>query len=163
MTNRSFVKGYFRAGLALQKLGNLEAAQDVVKRGLGVDSANADLKRMSREIDEAMRKRRVDQAIETGGKQLHAKEIMEAYKTVENGLRLDPKNPQLNSLMNQIRPLYERAEKKRVSGLDRTERMKEEGDNYFKAAQFELAIKSYSDCLSALRDDVSYFDLTFNI
>lgn len=41
MTDKSFVKGYFRAALGLQKLGNLEAALDAVKRGLGIDSQNA--------------------------------------------------------------------------------------------------------------------------
>jgi stress-induced-phosphoprotein 1 len=153
VTNRSFVKGYFRAGLALQKLQNYEAAQDVVKRGLGVDSANADLKRMNRELEEAMRQRRVEQAIEQGRKQLRAKEVNDAYKTVDSGLRLDPNNSTLNKLMDEIKPLYERAEKQRVSGLDRTERMKEEGDNHFKSAAFEAAIKSYSDCIAALRDD----------
>lgn len=153
VTNRSFVKGYFRAGLALQKLGNYEAAQDVIKRGLGIESGNADLKRMNREVEEALRQRRVDVAIETGSKQLNAKEYNDAFKTVDSGLRLDPNNSQLNALMSKIKPLYERAEKQRVSGLDRTERMKEEGDNHFKAAQFEAAIDKYTNCISALRDD----------
>lgn len=154
-TNRTFVKGYFRAALALQKLDNFEAAQDVVKRGLGIDSANADLKRMNRELEESMRQRRVEQAIEIGRKQLRANEINDAFKTVDGALRLDPQNTHLNKLMGEIKPLRERAEKQRVSGLDRTERMKEEGDNFFKAASFEAAIKSYSDCIAALRDDVS--------
>ena len=74
---------------------------------------------------------------------------------VRSGLRLDPNNKQLNALMDKIRPLRERAEKQRVSGLDRTERMKEEGDNAFKSAHFEKAIESYSSCIQALRDDVS--------
>lgn len=150
ITDRSFVKGYFRAGLAYQKLENYEAAIDCVKRGLGIESGNADLKRMSRELDESVRQRRVDVAVEQGGKLLHAKDYTEAYKTVDAGLRLDPTNSQLNTLMDKIRPLYERAEKQRVSGLSRTERMKEEGDNFFKAAQFESAIKSYTDCLAEI-------------
>jgi len=153
ITDRSFVKGYFRAGLAFQKLENYEAAVDVVKRGLGIESSNADLKRMSRELEESMRQRRVEIAVEQGGKLLHAKDYNEAYKTVDAGLRLDPTNSQLNTLMDKIRPLYERAEKQRVAGLGRHERMKEEGDNYFKGAQFEQAIKSYTDCISAIRDD----------
>lgn len=153
VTNRSFVKGYFRAGLALQKMENYEAAQDVVKRGLGVDPSNADLKRMNRELEESMRQRRVEIAIEQSRKQLRANEVPDAFKTVDNALRLDPNNPTLNKLMEEIRPKYERAEKQRVAGLDRTERMKEEGDNYFKNAQFEAAIKSYTDCINALRND----------
>jgi hypothetical protein len=70
ITDKSFVKGYFRAALALQNLGNLEGSLDAVKRGLGIDSTNADLKRMSRELDEAMRVRRVDAAISAADNQL---------------------------------------------------------------------------------------------
>jgi tetratricopeptide (TPR) repeat protein len=153
--NRTFVKGYFRAGLAYQNLGNYDAALDVVKRGLGVESSNADLKRMSREIDEAVRQRRVDAAIETANKQVSANEIVEAYKTVDAALRLDPTNSTLNRLMDTIRPKYERAEKSRVAGLDRNERMKEEGDTKFKNAEFESAIDCYTKCLASLNDDVS--------
>ena len=46
ITDKSFVKGYFRAALGLQKMGNLEGASDAVKRGLGIDSTNADLKKV---------------------------------------------------------------------------------------------------------------------
>lgn len=145
-------------------MGNLEAALDVVKRGLGVESTNADLKRMSREIEEAMRIRRVDAAIETANKLLAANEITDAYKTVDAALRLDPNNSTLNSLMDRIRPKYERAEKARVAGLDRNERMKEEGDTKFKNADFEGAIAAYTKCIESLRDDVSivfYYILLF--
>lgn len=134
-------------------MGNLEAALDVVKRGLGVESTNADLKRMSREIEEAMRIRRVDAAIESANKLLAANEITDAYKTVDAALRLDPNNSTLNNLMDKIRPKYERAEKARVAGLDRNERMKEEGDTKFKNADFEGAIAAYTRCIESLRDD----------
>lgn len=157
IVNRSFVKGYFRAGLAYQNLGNLEAALDVVKRGLGVESGNADLKKMSREIEEAMRLKRVDVAIETANKLVAANEITDAYKTVDAALRIDPTNATLNNLMDKIRPKYERAEKARVAGLDRNERIKEEGDNKFKNADFEGAINDYTRCIEALRNDVSSF------
>ena len=153
--NRNFVKGYFRAGLALQNAGNLEAALEVVKRGLAVEPSNADLKRMSREIEEAMRLRRVDAAIEQANKLLANNEITDAYKTVDNALRLDPTNSTLNRLMDTIRPKYERAEKSRVAGLDRNERMKEEGDTKFKNADFEGAIACYTKCINAIGDDVS--------
>ncbi|CAE7525176.1 spag1a, partial [Symbiodinium microadriaticum] len=153
IVNRNFVKGYFRAALALQNLGNLDAALEVVKRGLGVDSSNADLKRMSREIEDGMRLRRVDAAIEQANKQLSANEINDAFRTVDNALRLDPTNSTLNRLMDTIRPKYERAEKSRVAGLDRNERMKEEGDTKFKNAEFEAAIECYTKCINALGDD----------
>ena len=41
-----FVKGYYRAGLALEKLGDLDAALGYVERGLAIDPKNADLKQM---------------------------------------------------------------------------------------------------------------------
>lgn len=153
IVNRTFVKGYFRAGLAMQKSGNLEGALDVIKRGLGIESSNADLKRMSREVEEAMRLRRVDAAIETANKQLGANEIADAFKTVDGALRLDPTNSTLNRLMDTIRPKYERLEKSRVAGLDHNERMKEEGDSKFKNAEFEGAIECYTKCIASLRDD----------
>jgi tetratricopeptide (TPR) repeat protein len=111
ITDKSFVKGYFRAALALQNLGNLEASLDAVKRGLGIDSQSADLKRMSRELDEALRVRRVEAAISAADNQLSLGDISSAYKTVDGALRLDPTNEILKKQMDKIRPQYEREEK----------------------------------------------------
>ena len=113
MTDKSFVKGYFRAALALQNLGNYEASLDAVKRGLGIDSQSADLKRMSRELDESMRVRRVDAAVSAADNQLSLGDISSAYKTVDGALRLDPTNEILKKQMDKIRPQYEREEKSR--------------------------------------------------
>lgn len=148
------MKGYFRAALALQNLGNLEGAQDAVKRGLGIDSANADLKKMSREIDEAQRKKKVESLMSQAESMLGDKDYAGAFKTVDSALRLDPTNNALNALMNKVRPLHEKAEKQRLSSLDPKERIKEEGDNFFKAANFESAIKSYTKCLDSISDKV---------
>lgn len=125
--DKSFVKGYFRAALGLQNLNNLEAALDYIKRGLGIDSSNADLKRMSREIEEAQRVVRVNAAIELAEKQMDAKDIDSAYKTIDGALRLAPTDNKLNKLMDVVRPQYEKKEKQRVSGLDPNERIKEQG------------------------------------
>eukprot|EP01039_Chlorochromonas_danica_P011199 gene11199-12487_t len=152
MTDKSFVKGYFRHALALQNLGNLEGALDSVKRGLGIDSSNADLKAKSREIEEAIRLKRVDGYITLAEIQLKEGDVVNAYKSADSGLRLDPTNADLNRLMDRIRPQYERAEKQRVSNLDPKERMKEEGDNLFKGAKFEEAIKVYTRCLDSITD-----------
>lgn len=154
VTDRTFVKGYFRHALALQNLGNLDGALESVKRGLGVDSTNADLKRMSREIEEAQRIKRVEAAISSAEAQLSANDVNSAFKTIEGGLRLDPNNTQLNRLMDRAKPLYERAERQRVASLDSRERVKEEGDSFFKASQFEKAIQSYTRCLDQISDKV---------
>jgi stress-induced-phosphoprotein 1 len=152
VTDRNFVKGYFRLGLALQNLQDFEGASDAVKRGLGIESTNADLKRMSRELDESMRMKRVEAAIQLAETQLSSQDIQGAYKTCDNALRLDPTNENLNRQMGRIRPLYERAEKNRVAGLDKKERLKEEGDQKFKSADFEGAIAAYTMALDAIPD-----------
>lgn len=155
LTDSKFVKGYFRYALGLQNMGNLDGALDAIKRGLGIDSANADLKRMSREIDEAIRMKKVESAIEAAESQIKSNDITGAFKTIDNALRLDPQNNTLKRLMDKVRPLYERSEKKRVSTLDPNDRIKEEGDNKFKAADFEGAITSYTRCLNNIRDKSS--------
>lgn len=152
IVKKDFVKGYFRYALGLQNMGNLEGAQEAVKRGLGIESSNADLKRMSRELEESIRMKKVDSAIESAEGQLKAGDATGAFKTIDAALRLDPQNDMLNRMMNKVRPLYERAEKQRVSSLDSNERIKEEGDTKFKNADFEGAIKSYTRCLDNLRD-----------
>jgi tetratricopeptide (TPR) repeat protein len=154
ITDKSFVKGYFRAALALQALGNLEGASDAVKRGLGVDSTSADLKRMSRELDESMRMKKVESLISQAENQVKSNDIASAYKTLDSALRLDPNNKTLNNMMDNVRPKYERAEKHRMASLDPKERIKEEGDTCFKNANFEGAIKAYTKCLDSISDKV---------
>ena len=51
-TDKSFVKGYYRLALGLKNLKDLDAASDAIKRGLGVDPANVDLKNLLREVEE---------------------------------------------------------------------------------------------------------------
>jgi len=155
IVDKSFVKGYFRHALALQNMGNLDGASDSVKRGLGIDSTNADLKKMSRELDESMRVKKVEQCIVAAEQQESSGDIVSAYKTVDSALRLDPTNDSLKRMMDRIKPKYDRAEKARVSTLDPKERMKEEGDNCFKNAQFEQAIVAYTKCLAAITNKAS--------
>jgi len=155
MTDKSFVKGYFRAALGLQNLGNFDGALDAVKRGLGIDSQNADLKKMSRELDEQIRLKKVDSYIVQSENLMADKDYQAAYKAVDAGLRLDPNSKKLNALMDKVRPLHEKAEKHRFANLDPKERVKEQGDECFKAAKFEEAIKHYSKCLDSISDKVT--------
>eukprot|EP00605_Chrysophyceae_sp_TOSAG23-4_P000885 GSChrysophyteH1.ASY1.ANO1.976.1 assembled CDS len=147
MVDKKFVKGYFRAGLAQQKMGNFEAALDVVKRGLGIDSGNVDLKRMSAECTESIRVSKVDAACKTAQEQMQSNDIYGAYRTLESAMRLDPNHDKLNKLMGTVRPQYERAERQRVSNLDPVEAIKEKGDNHYKASQFEAAIEVYTKAI----------------
>lgn len=155
ITDKTFVKGYFRAALALQSMNNLDGALDYIKRGLGIDSGNADLKKMSREIEEAQRVQKVEGLTAQAESQVSANDVYGAYKTIDTALRLDPTNTKLNKLMDRVRPMYERAEKQRVSSLASDERLKEEGDKLFKDAKFEEAIKTYTKALDAIPDKSS--------
>lgn len=159
IANKNFVKGYFRYALGLQNMGNLDGAQEAVKRGLGIESSNADLKKMSKELDESIRMKKVDSTIATAEEQIKANDIAGAYKTIDAGLRLDSQNAALNRMMDRVRPQYERAEKQRVASLDPSERIKEDGDTKFKNADFEGAIKSYTRCLDNIRDKSSQLAL----
>jgi len=126
---------------------------------------NADLKKMSREVEESMRMKRVEAAIAQADSQLAGNDIAGAYKTVDGALRLDPTNTTLNNLMNRVKPMFERQEKSRIASLGREERVKEEGDVKFKNADFEGAIQSYTKCLQMLPNQVgkSYeFELRSN-
>jgi len=120
---------------------------DVVKRGLGVDSKNADLKKMSTEINEAIRKSKVDSAITTTNDQIGSGDIYGAFRTLEAALRLDPDNDRLNKLMGEVKPMYEKKEKQRVSSLDPLESIKEGGDKYYKESNFEKAIEKYTQAI----------------
>jgi len=155
VVDKKFVKGYFRYALGLQNLNNLDGALEAVKRGLGIDSTNADLKKMSRELDEMIRMKKVESAIEAAEGHIKAGDYGKGYTTVDNALRLDPNNKSLAKLMEKVKPMHERAEKQRVNSLDPNERIKEEGDNKFKAADFEGAIKVYTRCIDGIRDKSS--------
>lgn len=155
ITDKSFVKGYFRAGLALKNMKNYDGAMDAVKRGLGIDSTNKDLKAMVKELEELIRNNKVTIALETAEKQYKGNDITGAFKTLEMAMRLEPEHRGLNKLMDSVRPKYEMSEKHRLANLDPKERMKEEGDTFFKAANFEAAIKAYTKCLDAISDKSS--------
>lgn len=153
--DKNFVKGYFRQAVGLQNMGNLDAALDACKRGLGIESTNADLKKMCREIEEAQRNLKVEQLMKAAEASLASGEIPEAHKTVDAALRLDPTNTKLQQLRDRVQPLFERAEKARKATLDPRERQKELADGLYKEAKFEEAIKAYSKCLDAISDKSS--------
>ncbi len=150
--DKNFVKGYFRAATGQEKLGNFESALEFVKRGLGVESGNKDLKDMSRRIEESVRMQKVNGSISTAEEQMQDGDIAGAYKTIDSALRLDPSNSKLNAMMDRVRPKWEASEKARVSGLDPVERVKEAGDTCFKSSQFETAIEKYTQAINKCTD-----------
>jgi stress-induced-phosphoprotein 1 len=155
IVDKSFVKGYFRAALACQNLDNLKDANEFITRGLGIESTNADLKKMQKEIEDLQRKQKIDSVLEQAQKELSNNDAAAAFKTLEVGLRIDPNNPALSKMMDQVRPRYERLEKERVANLDPRERIKEQADKEYKDAKFEQAIKTYTKCIDQISDKSS--------
>jgi len=82
--------------------------------------------------------------------QLSKGDVMAAWATVDQAKRLAPTDRDLNDLYNTIKPRYERAEKERIGSLSGPERTKNQGDEAFKAANFESAIEKYTKALDSI-------------
>mmetsp|Transcript_12565 Transcript_12565/g.29684 ORF Transcript_12565/g.29684 Transcript_12565/m.29684 type:complete len:326 (-) Transcript_12565:268-1245(-) len=149
--DKSFVKGYFRLATALKAKNDLEGCIKALESGLAVDSANADLKRMKKDLTELQRGETVAAYIRKCEEQMANGDIAGAFKTIELASRLDAGNPDLERMMSRVKPKYERMEAQRRSNLSSDEVQKEKGDDAFKNAQFEVAIEYYSKCLSSLQ------------
>lgn len=148
--DRAFIKAYFRLGLALQNLGDTEEAISAIRRGLGVDAANRDLKTKLRELEELQRTTRVTSLHQQAEQQAAAGDLATALKTIDSALRLDASNAALVRMRDQITPRFQAQERSRKAALSPEERVKEEGDDAYQAARFEDAIEKYSRVLSML-------------
>lgn len=135
--DKSFVKGYFRLATALKAKNDLEGCIKALESGLAVDSANADLKRMKKDLTELQRGETVAAYIRKCEEQMANGDIAGAFKTIELASRLDAGNPDLERMMSRVKPKYERMEAQRRSNLSSDEVQKEKGDDAFKNAQFE--------------------------
>mmetsp|Transcript_25861 Transcript_25861/g.44184 ORF Transcript_25861/g.44184 Transcript_25861/m.44184 type:complete len:326 (+) Transcript_25861:207-1184(+) len=149
--DKNFVKGYFRLATALKAKNDLEACIKALESGLAVDSTNADLKRMKKELMELQRGETVAAYIRKCEEQTANGDIAGAYKTLELASRLDAGNPDIERMMGRVKPKYERMEAQRRANLSPDEVHKERGDDAFKNAQFEVAIDHYSKCLDGLQ------------
>lgn len=149
--DRSFVKGYFRLASAQKARNELADAIKTLESGLGVQSSNADLKKMKKEVQELQRAEQVANYCSSAKEQAQNGDLGGAMKTLELASRLDAGNAEIDSLMNKIRPKWEAQEKKRKAGLSSTEKFKEKGDAMYKDAQFEQAVAEYTKCIDALK------------
>jgi len=149
--DKNFVKGYFRLATALKAKNDLEGCIKALESGLAVDSSNADLKRMKKELTELQRGETVAKYISKCEEQMANGDIAGAYKTLELASRLDAGNPDIERMMGRVKPKFERMEAQRRSNLSPDEVHKERGDDSFKNAQFEVAIDHYTKCLAGLQ------------
>ena len=93
--------------------------------------------------------------IQAANQQFAAKDYSSCISTIDNGLRIDAGNSQLTALKSKVQPLWEKEEKARKAGLSPVEKMKEEGDVMYKAANFEGAIQQYTKTLDKISDKSS--------
>ena len=148
--DRSFVKGYFRLATALKASGDLSGCIKTLESGLAVDSSNADLKKMKKEIKEQERNASVKTMCDKAQEMLQNGDIAGAYKQLELASRLDAGNPLIDNLMKKVKPKYDQMEARRKASLSSDELYKERGDEYYKDAKFEEAIVQYTKCLDSL-------------
>jgi stress-induced-phosphoprotein 1 len=149
--DRTFVKGYFRLASAQKAMNDLDACIKTLESGLAVQSSNADLKNMKKEVIELQRGEQVAAYCAKAQEQLSANDISAAYKSLELASRLDAGNPDIERLMKQVKPKWDQLEAKRKKGLSGPELHKEKGDDMYKNANFEGAVEMYTKCIDALK------------
>jgi len=130
--DKSFVKGYFRLATALKNKNDLEGCIKSLESGLAVDSSNADLKKMKRDLTELQRGETVAAYIRKCEEQMANGDIAAAHKTLELASRMDAGNPDIERMMSKVKPKYERMEAQRKANLSPDEMHKERGDEVFK-------------------------------
>merc|ERR1712032_391721 len=143
--------GYFRLATAQKKLNDLQGCIKTLESGLGINASNRDLKCMKKEVIELQRNGQVLTYCRRAEEQMHSNDFSGAYKALELASRLDAGNPDIQRMMLRVKPRFERMEAKRKAGLSITESHKENGDDSYKAAKFEVAIEHYTRCINALK------------
>lgn len=132
--DKSFVKGYFRLATALKLQNDLVGCIKALESGLAVESSNADLKKMKKEVAELQRAEQVASYCNKAEDLLSQGDIAGAYKTLELASRLDAGNAQIESMMRKVKPKWERMEKERKGNLSGAEVWKEKGDEAYKVS-----------------------------
>mmetsp|Transcript_43693 Transcript_43693/g.64120 ORF Transcript_43693/g.64120 Transcript_43693/m.64120 type:complete len:324 (-) Transcript_43693:332-1303(-) len=149
--DNKFVKGYFRLAVAQKAMNDLGGCIKTLESGLAIQSSNPDLKRMKKEVVELQRGEQVASYCSKAESQMQNGDIPGALKTLELASRLDAGNPDIDRMMSRVKPKFEAMEKRRKASLSSTEIYKERGDEAYKAANFEDAIKLYTQCIDALK------------
>jgi hypothetical protein len=145
--DKAFVKGYFRLATALKAKNDLDGCIKALESGLAVDSANADLKKMKKDLTELQRGENVAALIRKCEEQMANGQIAEAYKTLDLASRQDAGNPDIERMMAKVKPKFDRMEAQRRNNLSSDEVHKERGDDAFKNAQFEGEYEVGCSCM----------------
>jgi stress-induced-phosphoprotein 1 len=151
--DKNFVKGYFRLAVAYKHLNDLPNCIKTLESGLAIQSSNADLKKMKKEVTELQRGEQVAAYCNKADEMMQNGDIPGAMKQLDLASRMDAGNPIIEKMMAKVKPKYEAMEKKRKSSLSPVERHKEQGDEEYKAANFEGAVEHYTKALKMLESE----------
>jgi stress-induced-phosphoprotein 1 len=150
--DKTFVKGYYRHGLALKNLDRFDEAIATLKTGLAVAPQNQDLKTLKRECEQAQLAAQAQNFYQRARLLESEGSYGEAIKAAEQALKCDSSLTQARQLIDSLRPRFEQQERKRRAGLSTIELLKEDADNLYRDAKFELAIEKYTECIDQILD-----------
>jgi stress-induced-phosphoprotein 1 len=151
--DKNFVKGYFRLAVAYKQLDDLTNCIKTLESGLAIQASNSDLRRMKKEVTELQRGEQVAAYCNKAEELMQNGDIVGAMKQLELASRMDAGNPDIERMMGKVKPKFDAMEKKRKENLSPVERYKEDGDQAYKNANFEVAIQHYTKCLDQLVKD----------
>jgi tetratricopeptide (TPR) repeat protein len=151
--DKNFVKGYFRLAVAYKNLNDLPNCIKTLESGLAIEASNPDLKKMKKEITELQRGEQVAAYCNKADELMQNGDIPGAMKQLDLASRMDAGNPIIEKMMSKVKPKFEQMEKKRKANLSPVERFKENGDEAYKAANFEDAVGHYSKAIEMLEND----------
>jgi stress-induced-phosphoprotein 1 len=151
--DKNFVKGYFRLAVAYKQLNDLSNCIKTLESGLAIESSNADLRRMKKEVTELQRGDQVAAYCNKAEELMQNGDIAGAMKQLELASRMDAGNPDIERMMGKVKPKFDAMEQKRKAALTPVERHKEDGDEAYKNANFEVAVQHYTKCLDQLERD----------
>jgi len=149
--NKTFIKGYFRLATAQENMSDFKKAVETVTMGLAVEPRNKDLLAMKSRYEEQLRMQKSQSLQEQAQALQKAGDIAGAFKALEAARAVDSGNSSLQQQFEQVKQMYEKAEKSRKMGLSPLERIKEQGDEKYKNGMFEEAIALYTKCIDKAR------------
>ena len=134
--NKTFIKGYFRLATAQENMSDFKKAVETVTMGLAVEPRNKDLLAMKSRYEEQLRTQKSQSLQEQAQALQKAGDIAGAFKALEAARAVDSGNSSLQQQFEQVKQMYEKAEKSRKMGLSPLERIKEQGDEKYKNGMF---------------------------
>jgi len=144
----TFMKGWFRLANAHYELGNYEEASKAILSGTKWDTKGDAFDMLRGEIA-------FHHFYQKGKKAIKEGNYKDAVAIIKAGQQVDFQNEKLKDLLPQAEKGVAQEEKAARKGMKRDELLKAEGNDLFKAANFDAAIVKYGEALAACSDKKS--------